>query len=313
MVGIVLSRSTEGENIGYVIPNEEIDLFLEDVKSGRYQGKPADQAGTGYQRLENKGLRSFLKLDERVKGVLVVPPPRKPANYPFLEFDVLTKIGNYEIDNEGTVRLPNDLRIGFHGVIPRLAQANAVPVTIIRNGKLIEVSLPVSTRDTHLIRPYRGEKPSYFIHGPLVFSPARGDAVQLYSRLNPLLYYNQSPLLAREFDRIQFPEEELVVVTAPLFTHKIAKGYEDPVGHVVKDINGIKIRNLRHLVETLRDSTEEFLTFRFAELGAQIMVFRRGEMNKATEEILEDNGISASRRGSEDVLKVWKQKDRGRR
>jgi hypothetical protein len=35
------------------------------------------------------------------------------------------------------------------------------------------------------------------------------------------------------------------------------------------------------------------------------MVFDRKEMNRVTEEILEDNGIAPTRRGSADVLRVW--------
>ena len=131
--------------------------------------------------------------------------------------------------------------------------------------------------------------------------------------MNPGLYTYGSPLIARRFDRVGFPGEELVVVTAPMFTHKITKGYGDPVGRVVKEVNGARIKNLRHLVETLRDCTDEYLTFRFADEWGDVLVFDRAEMDRATEEILEDNGIAASRRGSDDLLRVWKQKTAGGR
>jgi hypothetical protein len=90
-----------------------------------------------------------------------------------------------------------------------------------------------------------------------------------------------------------------------MFDHKIAKGYSDPVGQVLDEVNGTKVKNLRHLVEILRDSTDEFLKFRFAEEGAEILIFRRKEMARATEEIMEDAGIAPNRRGSRDMLKVW--------
>jgi len=35
------------------------------------------------------------------------------------------------------------------------------------------------------------------------------------------------------------------------------------------------------------------------------MVFDRQAMERATEEIMEDNGIAPARRGSPDVMKVW--------
>jgi S1-C subfamily serine protease len=308
MIGLVFSRFREGENIGYLIPNEEIDLFLRDVKAGRYQGKPTETAGTEFHRLENKALRSYLKVDDSVHGVLVVPPRHRPAGYPFHEFDVLTRIGGYDIDNEGMVQLPGDLRVGFYSVLSRAAGGGSVPVTIIRKGKRIETSLPVSKEDNRLIRDYRGEKPSYFIHGPLVFSPARASAIGLYARVRPDLDGVRSPLLCRLTDRVRFPAEELVVVTSPMFSHKIAKGYDDPVGQVVQEVNGVRVKNLKHLVEILRDCTDEFLTFRFAEQAAEVLIFRRAEMEQATEEVLDDNGISAARRGSADLLKVWKEK-----
>ena len=39
MVGIAFSRLGCAENIGYIIPSEEIDLFLQDLADGRYDGK----------------------------------------------------------------------------------------------------------------------------------------------------------------------------------------------------------------------------------------------------------------------------------
>jgi S1-C subfamily serine protease len=307
MIGLVMSRFTEGENIGYVIPNEEIDQFLEDIKDGRYDGKPKDTAGTLFSSLENPALRSFLKIDEADRGVLVAPPARRPAGYPFQEFDILTKVGPYEIDNEGMIQLPDDLRLSFFSAINRECKNGRVPITIIRQGKRLEATLPVGTRDDRVIRDYRGEKPSYFIYGPLVFSPARGDAIAMYTRMRPDLYASNSPLYSRFADLADFPGEELVVVTSPMFKHKIAKGYGDAVGQCVRDINGIKIKNLTHLVEILRDCKEEYLRFRFEERGAELLVFRRAEIDRATEEILEENGIPPNRRGSEDTLKVWKQ------
>ena len=309
MIGIVSSRLEGGENIGYVIPNEELDLFLQNIKDGRYDGKPTETAGTEFQRLENQALRDFLKLDAATKGVLLIPPQRPPAGYAFQEFDVVTKIGEHDIDNDGMIRLPDDVRLTFTALIPKLARDNKVPITVMRNGKPRVMSLSVTTEDNRLITEYKGEKPTYFIHGPLVFSPAKGDAISAYSRLRRLsLFEAQSPLITRRFDNVGFSGEELVVITSPMFQHKISKGYADPVGQVIRNVNGITIKNLPHLIEVIRDSKDEYLRFRCAELGSGVMVFRREEMDRATVEIMEDNGIIATRRGSPNMLKVWNKK-----
>jgi S1-C subfamily serine protease len=306
MIGIVRSRYSEGENIGYIVPNEEIDTFLEDIKDGHYDGKPREATRAQFQRLQNAAMRSFLKLTSDQRGIMVIPPDDPPASSPFRRFDVLTRIGEHDIDNEGMVQLPNDLRVSFLALVPKLAKDGAVPVSLFRDGKRIQAALPVSRTDDRLLREFRGEQPAYFIHGPLVFSPANADAVPLYLRVRPSLYFEQSPLVTRYLDHMRFPGEELVVVAGPMFAHKITSGYGNPIGLVVREVNGTTIRNLRHLVEVLRDAKEEFLTFRFAGLSAEVLVFRRQEMEKATEQILDDNGIAPSRRGSEEVLKVWK-------
>ena len=100
-----------------------------------------------------------------------------------------------------------------------------------------------------------------------------------------------SPLATRRGDLPRFEGEELVVVTSPMFPHKIGKGYDNPLTKVVKEVNGVPIKNLRHLVEVLRDSKEKFTTIRFDDKASETIVFNHQEALKATEEILSDNGI----------------------
>src|SRR3954447_5718806 len=41
MIGLIFSKLTQADNIGYIIPGEEIELFLKDVADSKYDGKPA--------------------------------------------------------------------------------------------------------------------------------------------------------------------------------------------------------------------------------------------------------------------------------
>jgi hypothetical protein len=68
-------------------------------------------------------------------------------------------------------------------------------------------------------------------------------------------------------------------------------------------VNGVVIKNLPHLVETLRDLKDDFVVFEFAGRKLETPVFPRKEMVAATEEILSDNGVRAQ--GSPDVMAVW--------
>lgn len=309
LVGVVTSRLREAENIGYLIPAAEIETFLEDIKDGKYDGKLKDVSRALYQVVDNQALRKHLQLDAAVKGGLMVHTPARPGpGYPFKEFDVIVKVGDRPLDRDGMIVTPDGLRATFDALIPALAKDGIVPLTVVRQGRPTTVALPVGTRVGALVPAFAGEKLPYFIHGPLTFAPARSDSVALYNRLRPGLAYSNSPLWSRLLDYPQFPGEELVVVTCPMFPHKIAKGYADPVGQVVKEVNGTPVKNFRHLVELLRDAAGDHLTFRFAENSAEFLAFPRDGMEAATADVMEESGIAPARRGSEDVLAVWKKK-----
>jgi S1-C subfamily serine protease len=303
MTGLVYGVGP-GENIGYVIPVEEIDSFLTDVADGRYDGKP--RLFEQFQTLENEALRARLGLARTVRGIMVREPRRRESTYPLKEFDVVTAIGDNPIDNQGMVQIRDNLRLSFPYLVPKLARDGTVPLKIVRNGQAMTVRLPVDREDDRLLRGYNGRQPSYFVCGPLVFSPVMADATTFYFRYNPSIADRGSPILTRNGDQIRFPGEELVVVTAPMLPHRMTRGYSEPFGQVVESINGTRIQSLRHLVETLRDCKDEFLTFRFAEEGAETVVFRRQAMLDATEPLMSQNGVP--HRGSDDVLPIWNAK-----
>jgi hypothetical protein len=135
-----------------------------------------------------------------------------------------------------------------------------------------------------------------------VFSPAIEEAIPTYAQGNPLAMLG-SPLSTRDADRVAFPDEELVVVTAPVLVHPLTRGYSDPFGQVVKDVDGVPIRNLCQLVELLRDGRGEFLTIRFFGEMSETLVFPRRAIEDSTPELMRDNGIP--KRGTDDVMVIW--------
>ena len=182
-------------------------------------------------------------------------------------------------------------------------------MTVIRQGKRIEVNVPVSSARPLLLPNLMGGYPPYFVFGPLVFSIATGDFVTGYAGNAGMfqgLVAARSELIKRRADKPAFPGEELVVVSSPFFPHDLVKGYDNANPHVVISVNGISIRNLRHLVELIRDAKSEFLTFEFDTAGSETLVFSRKEMLAATEDILTDNGVRAQ--ASPDLLAVWQAK-----
>jgi hypothetical protein len=97
--------------------------------------------------------------------------------------------------------------------------------------------------------------------------------------------------------------ESLVVVASPFFPHKLSTGYSPPYGQVVKSINGVPVKNLGHLVEMLRNDTNDYARIEFDSRASESLVFPRAEMISATDQILTDNGIRSQ--GSPDMLSIW--------
>jgi len=310
MIGLTFSRLNDAENIGYIIPSEEIDLFLQDIADGHYDGKPAmfDEL----QTLENPALRSFLKLDPAVHGMIVHKPYKNDPAYPLKEWDVITQIGDTPVDDQGMIKLGNDLRVYFEYEVQHLATNGAVPLTVVRAGKEMKINLPVSASYPQLIPGLDGGYPSYFIYGPLVFSAATDEYLSGLLRTEYgaaiLAKFDEmgNPLATRMMDQPAFPGERLVVISSPFFPDKLDEGYSSPRTEVVKTLNGIPVKNLAHLVEILRDSKDNFITVECYGRFNETMVFPRAEMLAATDEILTDNGIRSQ--GSPDMMAVWNAK-----
>ncbi len=309
MIGLAFSHLVDANNIGYIIPCEEIDLFLQDIADGHYDGKPAlfDE----YQTLENPALRKFLKLDKSVQG-LVIHKPDSTDNSELKPWDVITKIGETPVDDQGMVKLGSNLRVHCRYLVQKMAKNGKLPMTVVRNGKEISLEVPVSA-DHPVVMPDLGDNyPSYFIFGPICFSTATEQFTRNFftgtraGRFASWLSAMGSPLLSRVGDKPAFAGEEIVVVPSPFFPHKVASGYADPYYQVVKSINGIKVKNLAHLVEILRDSKDEFIRFEFDCRYGEALVFPRAEMLAATDDILTDNGIRSQ--GSPDTLAIWNAK-----
>ncbi len=307
MIGLAFSRLDSANNIGYIIPCEEINLFLQDIADGHYDGKPAifDE----FQTMENPALRPFLKIDSSLHGMIVNTPASEVPDYPLKKWDVITRIGDTPVDDQGMIKLTDDLNVYFLYQVQKIARDGKVPLTVARGGKEIPIELPVSNQRPQVIPDLQNNYPSYFIYGPIVFSAANKNFVRPMlegensSRYTPLLSSIGSPLIERFTDKPAFEGEQVVIVSSPFFPHKLAVGYSQPYFQVVENINGIRIKNLNHLVQVLRDLKDDYVTIQFNSRFGETMVFPRKEMIAATDDILTDNGIRSQ--GSPDTMAVW--------
>lgn len=307
MIGLAFSHLGGAESIGYVIPCEEIELFLHDIADGHYDGKPGFYEE--WQTLENPALRSFLKLSASAQGVVIRRPLSEEPTYPLKQWDLITHIGDTPIDDQGMVKLGSSLRVHFPYLVQHVAKDNKVALTISRGGKELHIDLPVQSEYPLVLRDWGNSYPSYFIFGPVAFCEATAQLVGGLTKVPRglewmmFLAYTGNPLIRKYGEREEFPGERLVYVSSPFFPHKLSKGYGNPSSKVVQSVNRQRVKNLASLVAIIRDATDEFVTIEFAGRGGETLVLPRKETLAATEAILTDNGVRSQ--GSPDAMSVW--------
>jgi hypothetical protein len=286
MAGLALSLG-QSDPLGRVIPNEEIDLFLQDVKDARYDGKPWLHAPL--QTLQNEALRKKLRLGQATEGLLVTR-----AGGLLEKFDIITKIGGYFVDNEGRVLVHDDLRFPFQYIVPQVAKGGKVRAGVLRSGEASNIDLPVTYAGEFLIRELNGKLPRYYLYGPIVFAPA---TIELTEQLLQLNRDPSNPLALRQNDKARFPGDELVVVSSVL-PHKCLGGYPDPLGKIVREVSGVEVKSLAHLVDLLRDNKREFVTLEFVGAQPEFIVLQRADMKAVTQELMKKHDIPSRQSGN---------------
>lgn len=296
MVGIIFNRLQSADNIGYITPVEEIELFLDDTADGRRDGKAS--LFDVVQSVENEALRRRLKLPKGVDGVMIwKPDPDGPSN-PLKPWDVITKVGDHSLDANGLITAGPDLRLNFRYFVQKLAKNGKINLEVFRDGKTIRLDVPTASSVTRpRLLPFLFEKPpSYVVWGPIIFTNATADYISSFQSKGmaelwfPYFYHNRSPLLSLAGVAPRFEGEQLVVA-AELLSHRVSQGYSAPTSSVVDQIDGVKVKNLRHLAELLRDAKGEFVTITFQDRTPDAFVLDRKKVSDAAEEILSENSI----------------------
>ncbi len=305
IVGLVFSKIDEAENIGFLIPSEEIRQFLSDVQDGTYTGNP--QLFDVFQTAENEALRKYLKIPSDITGMIVTLPYRNEEEYPLKKWDLVTHVGSHGLDNQGYSDVRDELRMRFGYYVPLVAKNGTVDLTVFRDGQKKVVSVPVSPNRDMLIPGLENSKyPEYFIHGPIAFTAATQEYLQgLGDDWLTSLTFRESPLITRRFAKPSEPGEQLVVIATDPFPSSTVRGYDGQAASVIGRLNGEKVKNLRHLAELLSNSQEEYLRFEMAD-RTETLIFDRSELAADTERILENEGIR--NRASESLRDVWEDK-----
>jgi hypothetical protein len=119
------------------------------VEDGIYDGKPMmfDQL----QTLENDALREKLKLDKNQTGMMVTIPYDDSGKGLLKKWDIITKIGDEKIDNDGKIITKDGMRLHFAYLIQHLEKEGHISLTVLRDAKEIKIDLPLLREKNALV------------------------------------------------------------------------------------------------------------------------------------------------------------------
>lgn len=261
IVGVVMAGIPSAQNIGYMVPVPVIRHFFKDIEDGSYDGYPS--LGIGMQDMENEGLRKYYQMEPGASGVLINQViPGSPADGKLQLGDVLVKIEDYPVGNDGTIEFRRNERTLLNYAVQQKQISEDIILTVLREGneEKLNINLSRSMKKDRLVPMEEYETlPTYYIYGGLVFCPLTKDLLNIWGS-----QWSQSApreLVCHLLSNTPEREDQQIVVLLKALAAEVNQGYQNINSWVVDQINGEKIWNMHDLVEKVENCQEPFVIF----------------------------------------------------
>lgn len=290
LVGIAMQVFQSGQNIGYMIPVPIIEHFFNDLRDNAYDGFP--MVGIEFDNTENPTLRRFYKIGDREGGVLVSKVmPFTAAFGKLKEGDILLKIDNVAIGEDGTFSFRGSERLSMSHLITSKQIGENIRLEILRDGVeqfqniALEPFVPLVPPSDHF------QKPAYLIFGGMVFTILSTDLLKSWG--NP--WWEKSPLNLVFYligaGRLNTEEKRDLVVLLNVLPDDINVGYHDIRDTIITKINGQDFKSFKEfvlLVDRIK-KTEEYTIME--TLNNSRIILTNKDVDEKDQQILERNNI----------------------
>ena len=253
IVGVVMQVITKSQNIGYLVPVNMVQHFIEDMKDGTCDGF-AD-LGLGTQKLENPAIRRYYGLDDNVSGKLIVKVVHNSSVSASLqEGDILTAVDGHNVENDGTVEFRNHEYTHYQHYVDAYQMGETVKLDIIRDQKKMQVEAPLEhvADDMYLVKTTRYDTmPKYFVYGGYVFSPLTRNLI-VSTKLNRL----KLSYLASKW---QEDDKSEVVVLLKVLASDMSRGDNDFAMWPIDKINGEPFKDFEEFYQKMQAAKSEYI------------------------------------------------------
>ena len=248
VVGVAFQGLMAADNIGYMIPTTVIEHFLIDVKDGTYDGFGSSGV-VGFEGLHNPSYKTYLKVPDAKDGVVITEVVRSSTAEGILQKDdVITKIDDFDIDNDGTIQI-DGLRLELGEVIDRKQIGETVTVEFYRDGQPQKAELKVALNAPVLTwgRIYDKE-PKYQVFAGLTFVTISRNYLESWGQ-NWLtdIPFTLRYLFMHANNLIDDPNRKEFVVLSEILPDEVNTYVTGFKSQVVETVNGVKINALHDL------------------------------------------------------------------
>ena len=260
IIGVVMQARGLAENLGYFVPPSVLQHFLEDSEDGTLDGFP--DLGIRTQILDSPAAKRAYGLGEDQSGVLVIKVfDESPAQGILQEDDVILKIDDFAIEDDGSIRLSDELFTDYKHAIDLHHVGEEVELTYSRDGTVSSTRLQAGPlRESY--RLVAGEEfdrlPEYYVYGGVLFVPLNMNLLKRWGRD----WARNAPVnLLRARGEWSTPARREVVVALQVLAADVNLGYHDWDNWVVDFVNGQQVRDFHHFAELLQNNAEPSVVF----------------------------------------------------
>ena len=283
VAGVAFAGLNSADNIGYFIPVNILNNFLEDIKDGKYDGSPL--LGVEWSELESPSHRRMLGIEAKTGGILI---KKVFKNSPFegvlQKNDVLMKLDNYPVEYDGTIEFRKNEKTDFSYVNQQKKYGDNLSYEIIRDKKTKTGQVKLEKKDikyTVVTEVTIETPPSYMVYGGLLFEPLTSNYMA-----------GTIEKLGSVYDREElYKDYKELVVLVRVLPFDVNLGYTDAVNQIIVKVNGEKYKDFKDFAQKVKNVKSGFIVFE-NDNGDEIVLDVK-EVEEQREELMQNYNISS--------------------
>ena len=283
VVGVAFAGLNSADNIGYFIPVNILNNFLEDIKDGKYDGPPL--LGVEWLELESPSHRRMLGIEDKTGGILI---KKVFKNSPFegvlQKNDVLMKLDNYPIEYDGTIEFRKNEKTDFSYVNQQKKYGDSLNYEIIRDKKTKTGQVKLNKKDieyTVVTNVTIETPPSYMVYGGLLFEPLTSNYMAgVIEKLGSV--YDREEL---------YKDYKELVVLVRVLPFDVNLGYTDAEHEIIVKVNGEKYKDFKDFAQKVKNVKSGFIVFE-NDNGDEIVLDVK-EVEEQREALMQNYNISS--------------------